>query len=286
MKPLLKWAGGKSWAVKLFGDVLFGLDIKDYYEPFLGGAAMALRIAENPSHQKLVVSDVEKSLMQTYAAVRDMPSEVALALKDLTDFGTDESAYYAIRDTEPDEFVMGAARFIYLNKLCFNGIHRVNKSGKFNVPYGKNPDRELPGEKTLVQFSEWTEQAEFHCKDFAEIISRAGKGDLVYTDPPYDGTFTDYAAGGFTDADQERLAESLFWAHDRGARVVLHNADTEQVRYFYEEWLTVLLVDEKRSINVVGSKRGGVPCVIATNVPELIEFFDAPDIHKKSRSCG
>ncbi len=281
MKPILKWAGGKSWATKAFGDVLYDLDFKNYIEPFLGGASMALHLADHPTSQNMILGDIEAKLMHTYVTIRDMPKEVAEAMEDFTEFGTDENAYYLIRDTEPDDFVDRAARFVYLNKLCFNGLYRVNKSGLFNVPYGKNPKRSLPGEKQFQELAEAFAGAEFHVCDFTKLVAAAGPGDLIYADPPYHQAFVDYTKGGFDEGDQERLAEALYYAADKGAQIVLHNSDTEKVRYWYSEWLDILQTSEKRNINVVGSKRGGTPCVVATNIPELIEFF-----HTDSTACG
>ncbi len=262
--PLLKWVGGKRWFVREFGGDMFDLVAKrggKYIEPFLGGGAMALHLGTG----SMVLGDVEEDLMITYTAVRDEPEELAHILETLQPY-TSESSYYKMREMEPTTNTELAARFIYLNKLCFNGLHRKNKSGGFNVPYGG--DRELPKLERIKEVSRALEGAELHVGDFTKLIDRAEKGDVIYADPPYHDTFSDYAAGGFNEADHERLAEALYNARQRGAEFFCHNADTEKVRYWFGDWTEIINMEERRNVNADGKKRGVVPCVLITGVED------------------
>lgn len=266
-KPILKWAGGKSWFVREFGDAMFEHVASRgcyYLEPFLGGASMALHLG----YKRMVLSDVEPDLMKTYAAIVGQTDDVVSGLAELADH-TDKDSYYAMRDVEPEDYVEVAVRMLYLNKLCFNGLHRKNKSGKFNVPYG-GQERRLTGEKDIRAAAEaltpegTMADIQLHVRDFKATVDQARQGDVVYADPPYDGTFTDYTKGGFDESDQSYLAQALHDATKRGADVFAHNADTELVRKLYS-WATVVEMPEKRTINSQGDQRGKVPCVLITN---------------------
>ena len=159
-----------------------------------------------------------------------------------------KSYYYRVRENEPDEPLDVAARFIYLNKTCFNGLYRVNKSGRFNVPEGKyarpdicNPDRLRRASKALVN-------AEVMLGDFGRTVHPA-KGDFIYCDPPYDGTFSDYHAAGFAQDAHRRLRDAADCWADKGAKVLLSNADTEAMRELYDRGFAIEAVQAPRSIN-------------------------------------
>jgi DNA adenine methylase len=269
MNPLLKWAGGKRWFVKDFGDDMLEHVMKrggKYIEPFLGGAAMALHVTSMSA--EMLLGDIEEDLMLTYTVVRDDPEELSRILDILKPY-TSESAYYRIRDFDKAKLTSGerAARFIYLNKLCFNGLHRKNRKGDFNVPYGKK-DKELPSAERIMEVSQALQGAELHVDSFQKLIDRAGKGDVIYADPPYHDTFSNYAKGGFSEGDHEALAECLYNARQRGAEFFCHNADTEKVRYWFGDWTEIVEMPEKRNINSKGSDRGVVPCVLIAGVED------------------
>lgn len=219
------------------------------------------------SWPRTILGDVEEDLVRTYVALRDCPGEVADILESLSEIGTDKESYYVVRETEADDWVENAGRFIYLNKLCFNGIHRKNRSGKFNVPFGGN--RELPSRDRIFEVSDALQGAEIYAKDFSELIDKAGKGDLIYADPPYNEAFGDYTKAGFSGDDQRRLADSLQSAHERGVAIVAHNSGTQLVRDLYW-WAYRFRVNEKRSVNSDGTNRDGASCVIAFSDPKLL----------------
>ncbi len=258
--PLLKWAGGKRTFVKEYGDDMFTHVIENggrYFEPFLGGAAMALHLGIGG----MVLGDVEEELLVTYTIVRDDPEGLITMLDLVADGGTDKEAYYRIRAATPTTEFEEAARVIYLNKFCFNGLYRKNKDGGFNVPYGGNPGRKLPTREQIMEASQALAGTELRMGDFEQIIEQAGNGDTLYIDPPYHGTFVDYTAHGFGDHDQERLTEALRAAVERGATFFAHNADTVMVRELYNGF-DIFSMPERRMINSKGAERGEVPCVL------------------------
>lgn len=264
-EPFLKWAGGKRWFVKEYGEVIFdhlqSHATGRYIEPFLGGGSMALYLG---LQGRMMLGDREQDLIMTYCTLRDEPEELCGFLTEIFEFGTDEASYYAVREMKPKGYLERAARMIYLNRLGFNGLYRKNKMGEFNVPYGKQ-ERSMPSVEKLLDVSLALRTAALYDEDFDVLVEQAEEGDLLYIDPPYDGTFEGYSAEGFGDDDQERLANSLFRAIQRGANLIVHNADTERIRKLYA-WAEIESIEEKRAINSDGGKRGAVPCLLITSL--------------------
>jgi DNA adenine methylase len=267
IKPFLKWAGGKRWFGEEYGDDLRAEIVARggrYIEPFLGGGAVALRLGL----PNMLLGDAEQELIDCWNAVRVYPDAVAKHLDDLRG-ATSETDYYTVRDLDPDLLspTERSARTIYLNKMGFNGLFRKNRSGAFNVPWGKGEKRLLPTRDGLCSIARALfanqHDAEIVCGDFEKLINRATGSDLVYCDPPYDGVFTDYTAKGFSADDQDRLAAALWRATTRGAAIVAHNADTPLVRRIYH-WAQIHSIEERRAINSNGNGRGAVPCVVIT----------------------
>jgi DNA adenine methylase len=269
-KPFLRWVGGKSKIVPTIAPAIESY-LKEsggrYIEPFLGGGAMALHLGL----PNMVLNDVVPELTTTYCAIRDSAEETATLLWEMAQWGTKENHYYAVRETVPDTLIEIAARMIYLNAHCFNGVWRVNQAGEMNVPYGKKEDRITDSLiERIGAASEILAGSTIHTGDFEPIIKAAKKGDLVYVDPPYDETFTDYSKGGFSGVSQERLATTLYVAHKKGVVFVAHNSDTEKVRWWYNEFATLLPTGESRSVNRDGEGRGKAPCLLITNNPSLL----------------
>lgn len=262
-KPLLRWAGGKSWFVKEHGDSLFeeALKADQYIEPFIGGGAIALHFGLD----NMLIADVEPDVIYTYYAIRDETESLANYLSILEEQGTDEENYYRVREKKAKTALSIAAKTIYLNVLCFNGIHRKNQSGQFNVPYGKK-EKPMPTFLKLKEVADALRGAQIMQRDFEIPISRAKKGSLVVADPPYDGTFSDYSKGGFDHEDQHRLAVSLFEAGKRGAEFIAFNADSEYVRQLYGDWAQIYPMSERHNVNSKGDGRGVVGTVLITNM--------------------
>ena len=267
--PFLRWVGGKKKFVPTLAPQIKTY-LEDsggkYYEPFMGGGAMALALGL-PNMQ---LNDVIHDLVWVYNTVRDAPVEVALLLCELRDWGTEENNYYAVRTAEPDTDTEIAARMIYLNAHCFNGVWRENKKGKMNVPYGKQANKITDALlERIGAASEALQGSTISEGDFEPAIRDAGERDLIYADPPYDGTFVGYDAGGFSGVSQDRLASELYQAHQRGAAFICHNSDNEKVRNWFS-YATLVNVGEFRSINRNGEDRGKAPCLLITNRPGLL----------------
>ncbi|MGH9561707.1 MAG: DNA adenine methylase, partial [Terracidiphilus sp.] len=201
--PLLKWPGGKRRLVKILLPLIpatFGT----YYEPFVGSGA--LFFALKPTEAFL--SDKNRDLITTYRQVRANPNAV---INYLRRWKNNSSTYYSIRSRKPENNTVKAARLIYLSTLSFNGIHRVNLAGQFNVPYGRKKHLQPCHVPRLRRVSAALKNARLECEDFEDAVRNATKGDFVYMDPPYTVThsnngFVKYNAKIFTWSDKERLA--------------------------------------------------------------------------------
>ena len=258
--PFIKWAGGKRSLIPHLAPH-FPDRIGAYWEPFLGGGAVFFTFANRIG--QAVLSDTNEDLVITYQMVK---AEVDGLIAKLADhesnhkrrkgqkYADGHTYYQRVRASEPKEALDVAARFIYLNKTCFNGLHRVNKSGQFNVPEGsyKNPD--ICNADKLRKASAALAKATIRLGDFASVVA-PGDGDMVYCDPPYDGDgFTGYQADGFRGDSQSRLRDAAAAWADKGANVVLSNADTEAMRALYSEW-RIDSVKAARNINCNGKGR-------------------------------
>jgi DNA adenine methylase len=291
-QPVLKWAGGKGWLVPQLAPAISSyLDRTGgtYVEPFVGGASMALAVSSiiDPKSgeykvKSLFLSDIVEPLIEFYSIVRDDPGGLAWNLSSLAILGVDEESYYRVRNMRPDKDVGRAARLFFLNRLCFNGLYRENKAGAFNVPYGDAVYRKsvvgrsardaieslFPNREKIQRASDALKRAELWAGDFAEPIGAAGANDLIFADCPYANTFNGYSKDGFSADDQERLAEALYFARERGAAIYACNADVEHVRYLYSEWTEIEVVKEQRRIsNTAAEKRPRADCVLIKAVP-------------------
>lgn len=283
--PLLKWPGGKRWflpraldGIRAFLDETGG----HYVEPFCGGAAMALAL----EWDRMVLGDAAAEIIEFYQTVVADPAKVAWQLSALAIEGVEKENYYRVRDMRPDTALGRAARILYLNRLSFNGLYRVNKSGDYNVPYGDQVYRKsvvnrrsrdaitslFPHKGKIEAVARALGDAELYAGDFAPLIDATDEGDLVYADPPYDEQFDQYTAEGFKLQDQVRLAGALYEANKRNVAFIAHNSNTEHVRELYLGWAHVFYVDERRAINRNGADRTGAKCVVITNLEELLSW--------------
>ena len=268
--PFIKWAGGKrsllSHLAQHFPD-----RIGTYWEPFLGGGAVFFAFANRFRNARLSDSNVE--LMITYQMVKEQPVALLTKLREHErkheqrrgrKYADGKTYYLKVRSNQPEDEVEVAARFIYLNKTCFNGLYRVNKEGKFNVPEGSYSSPDICNEDRIRAASETLAGATLEFGDFSKITP--SRGDLVYCDPPYDGTFAGYQTKGFNRDAQTRLRDAAKeWAAN-GAIVVLSNSDTPSMRrlYAHPPW-TIHEASAPRVINSDGSRRDSVAELIITN---------------------
>jgi DNA adenine methylase len=255
--PFVKWAGGKG---QILGQLeqFFPLGYRTYYEPFIGGGAVFFHLQP----EEAVIGDSNSELINCYRIVRDRVDELIVAL-DLHVYNREH--YYQVRALQPSALsaVERAARFIYLNKTCFNGLYRVNRKGQFNVPFGsfKSPPR-LYDEENLRSVSAMLRDAKIVDSTFDHTLAGAGPGDFVYLDPPYvplseSSSFTTYTVDGFVTYDQYWLKAQLNRLTERGCRVVLSNSDTPFTRWLYAEF-DVNVVFAARAIN---SNAEGRQCI-------------------------
>ena len=274
-RPFLKWAGGKT---RLLANLARHLpaEFGTYHEPFLGGGALFFHLVEQERVGAAILSDINPTLVETYLSVRDDLDELLPCLQDHAE-RHDRDHYYLTRDEDLAQGgrVARAARFIYLNRTCYNGLYRESRSGRFNVPMGRYANPKICNEPLLRAASEALSRAEILCAPFAEASQRAHEGDLVYMDPPYQpstatASFTSYHRGGFDEAEQQRLGELFRQLAGRGVRMVLSNSDTDLVRSIYAG-LPLEKVQVPRSINSRGSGRGTVGELIVCAGPQILD---------------
>lgn len=232
IQPFLKWAGGKRWLAERLERQFAALEGR-YFEPFLGSGAVFLRYQPSSA----VLSDTNAELIECYRALRDAPADVAKCLRRLAKLDPNES-YYQVRSSTPKSAPAKAARFLYLNRTCWNGLYRVNLKGQFNVPRGTKTQIILPDEDFEI-VSAALRFADIRHSDFEAVVDEAAAGDLVFADPPYTvahnmNGFVKYNQRIFSWDDQVRLRDALLRAAKRGCSIVLSNADHESVRTLYE----------------------------------------------------
>jgi DNA adenine methylase len=255
--PFLRWAGSKRWLVPRIRE-MFPDTFGRYFEPFLGSGAIFFACAgSRVSH----LSDTISPLINCYQQVRDHPLAVAqVSQKWLVDAPT----YYEVRSTQDEDPVRQAARFIYLNKTCFNGLYRENQNGEFNVPFGRPKSSNILDHENLMRASELLQSPGTIIKvcDFEDSLKDCSEGDVVYIDPPYvaghrQNGFVDYNAKLFGWEDQRRLASVCRDLHKRGASVIVSNASHESVRrLFTNPGFQLLEVSRYSSMAARSGKRG------------------------------
>jgi DNA adenine methylase len=276
-QPFLRWAGGKR---KLAGFIANSFPTKldygsaHYYEPFLGGGALAFYIGQKESPfyipgSRVHLSDMNPDLICAYQVLRDEPLTL---MKHLTRLGkyTDREAFDKVRALRPATKIEIAARFIYLNKTCFNGLWRVNSKGEFNVPWGKLQNPTIFDESILMANSKRLRGAKIAKRDFLNQLKLPKRGDLVYLDPPYiplssSSNFSKYSKLDFDISNHEQLASCIDSLTKRGVFVILSNSDTSDTRAIFGGSMNLYQISVGRSISAKSESRKRVNEVIATN---------------------
>jgi len=268
--PVVKWVGGKRQLLPALTPLL-PERFTTYCEPFLGGGAMLFW--RQP--QRAIVNDVNDDLIQMYEVIRDHVEDLILELEKYKN----ESAYfYEVRDWDRDKEKYGAlssiekaARIIYLNKTCYNGLFRVNNAGEFNTPFGNYKNPNIVNTPTLRAVSAYFQKAEitFSCRDYADVLAEIPRGTFVYLDPPYDpvsdtANFTGYSRGGFCRDDQIRLRECCDDLTQRGIKFMLSNSATNFIKEQYEAY-HITIVKAKRAINSDAAGREQVQELVVRN---------------------
>ncbi|ESA32279.1 dna adenine methylase [Leptolyngbya sp. Heron Island J] len=269
LRPFLKWAGGKR---QLIPELLkyvpeFG---GQYYEPFIGGGALLLTLQP----ERATISDRNAELINCYQVVKDAVEDLIQTLQQ----HRNEAAYfYEVRswdrhsDFATKTAVQRAARVIFLNKTCYNGLFRVNSKGQFNAPFGRYKNPTIANETVLRKVSAYLNQANVTIRqaDFATTMAAAGRGDFVYFDPPYDpvsttASFTGYYRNGFDRTEQQRLKAVVDELTQCGCQVLLSNAYTDFIQDLYRDYRCVR-VSANRAINSNATKRGKVDEILVMN---------------------
>ncbi len=268
--PFLKWVGGKGRLLAQLLPLLPpGVERMRHVEPFTGGGAMFF--ARSP--ERALLCDLNASLVDTYLAVRDDVESVISELEVLS-IAHASGSYYRVRERYNAERRAlsrneRAAMFVYLNKTCFNGLHRVNRRGEFNVPEGRYKNPNICDEHALRAASSALAQADIRHTSFEGLLSLAKPGDFVYLDPPYEpvsttASFVAYGADGFSQADQTRLRDVVNELDRRGCKIMLSNSDVPFIRNLYTDY-RIDTVAAPRAINCDAEKRGLVSEVVVRN---------------------
>lgn len=254
--PFLKWAGGKRWLIQKHPE-LFNVRFERYIEPFVGSAAVFFHVTPSAS----ILSDKNKNLIDTYRAIKEDHEKVFRLLRDHQK-NHSKAHYYKVRSTKYRTSFTRAAQFIYLNRTCWNGLYRVNQKNEFNVPKGTK-------DKVIIETDDFSatakalENTTLIDGDFSTAISQAGQGDLLFVDPPYTvkhdkNGFLKYNETLFSWNDQVRLRDAVLEAKNRGAQIILTNANHDSVRELYDENFTLQTLDRASVLSGKTEYRGAV----------------------------
>lgn len=268
--PVLKWVGGKRQLLSTLTPLL-PRRITTYCEPFVGGGALLFHLQPNTAY----INDINGDLIRVYNVIK---SDVESLITALQEFKNEADFFYAVRDWDRDKEkysslsdVQKAARILYLNKTCYNGLFRVNNAGEFNSPFGNYRNPNIVNAPTLRAVSLYLNTATVRLTslDYAEVLKTLQKGVFVYLDPPYDpvsdtSSFTGYSKGGFTRDDQIKLRECCDDLNTRGIKFMLSNSATGFIKEQYAAY-HITVVKAKRSVNSDSTKRGEVDEVVVRN---------------------
>lgn len=267
-KPFLKWAGGKRGLIgQLFSK--FPTDFNNYHEPFLGGGAVFFELYSRGmlEGKKAYLADINLELINTYQIVRNNPEKLITELVHYKN-NHDKELYYKTRALDRlDNFktlskLERAARFIYLNKTCFNGLYRVNSQGYFNTPIGSYKNPNIADKEVILNASEALQNAIISNQTFNKTLNDANQGDFVYLDPPYyplteTASFTAYDKNAFLGEKQEQLFDVFKKLHQKKCAVIKSNSDTDFIKDLYQGYV-IDFVQANRFINSKGNGRSKI----------------------------
>ena len=276
-KPFVKWVGGKRQLLRQFRQMDlyppfdFNPEEATYFEPFVGGGAMFFDLLP----ERACLSDMNVELVTAYNVIK---KDVAKLIEALGEHQKNNSKEYFLKvrafDLKNLSDVAIAARFIYLNRTCFNGLYRVNRKGEFNVPYGKNASPLICDEDNLRKISQALKKTKITHQDYKKVLEQAKKGDFIYFDPPYypvskTAAFTSYTKEGFLEKEQEELRDAFLELHKKGCFVMLSNSNSEFiVENLYANLgkeIKIHQVEASRAINSKGTRRGKIKEVVVIN---------------------
>lgn len=261
-KPILRWAGGKIWMIDIIRRI-FPQKIKSYHEPFVGGASVFLNIDFKGS---VFLSDSNSELICFY---RQVQTNLKRLLSSIDKKKNSESEYYKIRSKTPTSNLDIATRFYYLNRTCFNGLYRVNGTGRFNVPYGYR-DISLVDETGFQILNQKLKNVNLECQDYRLSIERLRRGDFLFVDPPYTvahnkNGFIEYNQKIFSWNDQENLASLINQANRNGVKFIMTNASHQSIKKLYKGVAKQFEVERFSTISGRMSSRKKINELIITN---------------------
>ncbi len=272
-KPFVKWVGGKRQLLRQFRELGlyppedFNPITNTYYEPFVGGGAVFFDLL--PKNAEL--SDLNNELVTTYNVIKNSVDEL---IESLQKHIYDKEYYLEVRAKKIEDLsdIEVASRFIFLNRTGFNGLYRVNKSGQFNVPFGRYNNPVICDEDNLRRVSDALQDVTITHQDYKNVLKTAKSGDFIYLDPPYypinaTSSFTSYTAEGFLEKEQTELRDTFVKLHKKGCFVMLSNSDTPFINELYSglDGITINKITAGRAINSKGSGRGKITEVLVTN---------------------
>lgn len=277
LKPILKWVGGKrQLLLKIMP--LIPDNVSVYVEPFVGGGAVLFEYQP----KRAIINDYNEELINVYKVIKESPDELIKIL--ITHKENNSKKYfYTIRAVDREENYMEkfsnverAARTIFLNKTCYNGLYRVNSKGQFNTPYGRYKNPNIVDEQLIYAMSEYFNKNDITImnSDYKDALKYLDKDSFVYFDPPYlpisdSSSFTSYTQNGFTFEQQIELKEQCDILHQNGIKFLLSNSDHPFIRDLYKDYY-IKTVHAKRTINSRANKRGEIKEVLVYNYEEPI----------------
>lgn len=276
ISPVVKWVGGKRQLLSAILPYVEKQHIATYIEPFIGGGALLLALLP----EKAIINDYNQELINVYQVIQ---SDVESLIETLQSHEANHSQeyFYTLRSWDREANfqslspVARAARFLYLNKTCYNGLFRVNAKGQFNVPFGKYKHPNIVNAESLRALAKYFQEnrVDIYNQDYAAILTKAQRGDFVYLDPPYmplsvSSSFTSYTEKGFSYEEQVRLRNECNKLREKGISFIESNSDCEAIRELYKDY-TILTVQASRSINSQASKRGKINEVLILSGVEV-----------------
>ena len=278
-KPVLKWAGGKTVILKEIEKRLNNIETNHvcFYDVFAGGASVIIKF--HNKFKKCVINDTNKELKHVYDSIKKNSIEL-ISLLDRHAQNHSHDYFYKIRlmdremiyETMSD--VEKAARTIYLNKTCYNGLYRVNSKGEFNVPLGRQKNISIYDAVNISELSKILQNVEILNKDFSVVLKECKAGDVVYIDPPYDKinnlSFVEYNVSRFDEFDQERLKREIDELTEKGVYVIASNSHTDNTAKLYKDYITEnSIIKVKRSIASKNSSRQPVEEILIDNIEKV-----------------
>jgi len=269
-RPFLKWAGGKKQMLKQY-NLFFPKEFKNYIEPFVGAGAVFFHFLDMDylaSNKHILLIDTNDELINCYQVIQEDSDRLISVLSSLK-YSNDKDVFYKIRSENPEDRFERAARTIYLNRTCFNGLYRVNSKREFNVPFGKYKNPQICDSENLSAIHLALSGINIVCDDFAKCLDFAGENDFIYFDPPYQplsktSNFTSYTKNSFNEEQQFRLSRVFEKLDHKGCKIMMSNSDTALIRELYDKF-RIEVVYASRAISCKAEGRGKINELVIMN---------------------